>query len=291
MSNSIDQRIVEMQFDNSQFEKGVASTLQSLKSLENGLTLKDGVSGLESVQKSVDKISFKGIEGESGRLSETLSGLKDTALNVFDHIANGVGTVVKGFTIAKGILSAGIAGLAVQGGWNRASNINKASFKLDAMGVGWENVQLQVQKSVDGTAYSLDAAASAAAMFASSGVEVNKTLAETTVEGDQMQQSLKAVANLASVSGSSFEQMSDIFAKVAAQGKLSGMQVQSLAFASVDAAGMFRRQLGWSAEEFADAQRKGLIDFQTFVDVVNKEYGDAAGLANKSFDGALANMR
>lgn len=284
MSNSVDQRIVEMQFDNSQFEKGVASTLKSLLSLEQGLQLKDGVSGIQQVQSAAEKLSFSSAEKEVSGLSSALGGLKETATNVFDHIANGVGTLVKGYSIVKGLFSAGIGAMAIQGGWNRASNINKAAFKLDAMGVGWANVQKQVQASVDGTAYSLDAAASAAAMFASSGVEVAGA-------GDQMEQSLKAVANLASVSGSSFEQMSDIFAKVAAQGKLSGMQVQSLAFASVDAAGIFRRQLGWSAEQFSEAQRKGLIDFQTFVDVVNKEYGDAAGLANKSFDGALANMR
>ena len=284
MSNSVDQRIVEMQFDNAQFEKGVASTLRSLMSLEKGLQLSDGVSGIEKVQAAAEKLSFSSAEHEISGLSSALGGLKDTAVNVFDHITNGIGTLAKGYALVKGIFSAGIGAMAVQGGWNRASNINKAAFKLDAMGVGWANVQKQVQASVDGTAYSLDAAASAAAMFASSGVEVAGA-------GDQMEQSLKAVANLASVSGSSFEQMSDIFAKVAAQGKLSGMQVQSLAFASVDAAGIFRRQLGWSAEEFSEAQRKGLIDFQTFVDVVNKEYGDAAGLANKSFDGAMANMR
>ena len=284
MSNSVDQRIVEMQFDNAQFEKGVASTLKSLMSLEKGLQLQEGVSGIEKVQAAAEKLSFSSAEHEISGLSSALGGLKDTAVNVFDHITNGIGAIAKGYAIVKGLFSAGIGAMAIQGGWSRASNINKAAFKLDAMGVGWANVQKQVQASVDGTAYSLDAAASAAAMFASSGVEVAGA-------GDQMEQSLKAVANLASVSGSSFEQMSDIFAKVAAQGKLSGMQVQSLAFASVDAAGIFRRQLGWSAEEFSEAQRKGLIDFQTFVDVVNKEYGDAAGLANKSFDGAMANMR
>ena len=39
MSSSIDQRIVEMQFDNAQFEKGISTSLKSLDNLEKGLKL------------------------------------------------------------------------------------------------------------------------------------------------------------------------------------------------------------------------------------------------------------
>lgn len=280
MSNSVDQRIVEMQFDNAQFEKGVASTLRSLMSLEKGLQLSDGVSGIEKVQAAAEKLSFSSAEHEISGLSSALGGLKDTAVNVFDHITNGIGTLAKGYALVKGIFSAGIGAMAIQGGWNRASNLNKAAFKLDAMGVGWKNVSDSVSEAVDGTAYSLDAAATSAALFASSGVKA----------GDDMTRALKATANLASISGSSFEHIGDIMAKVAAQGKLTGMQIDSFMFAGIDVAGILKDELNLTQEGFEKLKKEG-ISLADWVDVIMNRFGDAAGLANNSFDGAMGNMR
>ena len=280
MSNSIDQRIVEMQFDNSQFEKGVASTLQSLKNLESGLNLKNGMDGLDKVQSAVSKISFKDAENETNSFAQSLGGLKDTAMNVFDHITTGIGTLAKGYAIVKSIFSAGIGALAIQGGWSRASNLNKAAFKLDSMGVGWVNVADSVSEAVDGTAYSLDAAATSAALFASSGVKA----------GDDMTRALKATANLASISGTSFEQIGDIMAKVAAQGKLTGRQIDSFMFAGIDVAGILKSELNLTQEGFEQLRKQG-ISLEQWVDVVMNKFGDAAALANNSFDGAMNNMR
>lgn len=269
-----------MMFDNAQFEKGVASTLASLKGLEQGLTLKDGVSGIEKVQAAADKLSFSGAEQSISGLSSALGGLKDTAVNVFDHITSGIGTIAKGYALVKGIFSAGIGAMAIQGGWSRASNLNKAAFKLDAMGVGWKNVSESVSKAVDGTAYSLDAAATSAALFASSGVKA----------GDDMTRALKATANLASISGSSFEHIGDIMAKVAAQGKLTGMQIDSFMFAGIDVAGILKSELNLTQEGFEQLKKEG-ISLADWVDVIMNRFGDAAGLANNSFDGAMGNMR
>lgn len=283
MSNSVDQRIVEMQFDNSQFEKGVASTISSLKNLEDNLTLKNGTKGLAEVQNAIDNINFKSILGETSSFGEALNGLKDTASGVFSTITDHIGGVAKAYGLVKGIFNTGIAAKAITGGWSRASNLNKAAFKLESMGIGWAKVAKQVDNAVSGTAFSLDAAATAASMFASSGMEVRG-------EGDKLEQSLKAVANLASVSGNSFERLSEIFTKAAAQGKVSGLTMQSLTMAGVNASALLTEHLKVSAEQLEDMQRKGEITFDNLVEAVNSKYGEAAGLANKSFDGALANM-
>jgi len=284
MSNAVDQRIVEMQFDNAQFERGIASTLESLKSFEQGLSFKDGISGIQGVQEAVKSIDFSVAENGVSSLGGALEGLKSTALNAFEGITSGIGTLVKGYSLVKGLFTAGVGALAVTGGWSRASNLNKAAFKLDSMGIGWSRVSQQVSNAVDGTAYSLDAAATAASLFASSGVEIEGV-------GDRMEQSLKAVANIASVSGSSFEEISNIFAKVAAQGKLTGMQMTSLSLAGVQASEIIGEYLKVGKEELDELQRKGLISFDQMVDAFNAKYGEAAGMANNSFDGAMANMR
>ena len=44
--SSIDKRIVQMQFDNQGFEKGVSTTLKSLKNLNESLKMKGADNGL-----------------------------------------------------------------------------------------------------------------------------------------------------------------------------------------------------------------------------------------------------
>lgn len=292
MSNSVDQRIVQMQFDNAQFERGVASTLQSLKELESGLQLKSGSSGIEEVRNIADRISFQSATGEVSKFGKVLDTLKDTANGVFANLTNGIGTLAKGYAITKGIFNTGILGLAASGGWNRASNLNRAAFKLDTMQIGWARVADQVSASVDGTAYSLDAAATAASAFAAAGVKIaDQGLFDKDNNPDEMYSALKAVANVASITGSSFENISDIFGKVAAQGKVTGQQMASLQLQGFQAAEILREYFHISMDELLEMQRKGLITFDDLVSAVNQKYGDAAAAANNSYEGAFANMR
>lgn len=58
MSREIDERIVEMRFENQQFEKGVETTLSSLDKLRKGLKFDEAVSGLDSVQKTINNLDF-----------------------------------------------------------------------------------------------------------------------------------------------------------------------------------------------------------------------------------------
>lgn len=58
MSSSIDQRIVEMQFDNKEFESGIQTSLKSIRNLENGLQLKDGAKGFENIGRAANNVSF-----------------------------------------------------------------------------------------------------------------------------------------------------------------------------------------------------------------------------------------
>lgn len=48
MSKTIDERIVEMRFDNKQFEEGVQTSLSTLDKLKKGLDLDGAAKGLEA---------------------------------------------------------------------------------------------------------------------------------------------------------------------------------------------------------------------------------------------------
>jgi hypothetical protein len=52
MTNSIDTRIVELRFDNAQFERGIQTSLKALETLNKGLKLDGATKGLDHLSRS-----------------------------------------------------------------------------------------------------------------------------------------------------------------------------------------------------------------------------------------------
>ena len=59
--SSIDKRIVQMQFDNQGFERGVKTTQKSLESLNDSLKMKNASSGLTEALKGVNTLTSSGL--------------------------------------------------------------------------------------------------------------------------------------------------------------------------------------------------------------------------------------
>ena len=59
--SSIDKRIVQMQFDNQGFEKGVHTTMKSLQNLNESLKMKNATNGLSDVQSGMNKLASIGM--------------------------------------------------------------------------------------------------------------------------------------------------------------------------------------------------------------------------------------
>ena len=76
MSQTIDDRVVQLTFDNKQFESGVQQSLNTLDKLDKSLDLKDGAKGFEAVEKSIKKIDFSEVEKGSKSLENTRSLIK-----------------------------------------------------------------------------------------------------------------------------------------------------------------------------------------------------------------------
>ena len=78
--SSIDKRIVQMQFDNQGFERGVKATQKSLESLNESLKMKNASTGLTEVQSGINKLTSLGM----GALSSGVDAVstKFNALNV-----------------------------------------------------------------------------------------------------------------------------------------------------------------------------------------------------------------
>ena len=75
MSTTIDQRVAELRFDNSHFEKNVATSMSTLEKLKQKLNLTGASKGLENVGAAAKKVDLSHV----GNSAETV-GLKFNAM-------------------------------------------------------------------------------------------------------------------------------------------------------------------------------------------------------------------
>lgn len=281
MSTSIDNRIVQMTFDNKQFEAAVKQSMNTLKDLDK--TIKEagsggaakGFSGLfEKIKKG---FSLSSIADSVETLKDRFSAWGIVGMTVIQNLTNSA------LNLAKRGLSA-INNALFSGGWQRASNLEQAYFRLNAM-VGSAEEVAKIMKNVDdavtGTAFGLDEAAVAASMFAATGMR----------SGEKMKNTLLGIAGMASTAGVSFQQISDIMVDAAAQNVVTNDTFTRLALQGIPAAIIMADKLGISVEELKKKAKKGEISFEEFAEAMSDHFGAAAQKANETFSGALANMQ
>ena len=99
--SSIDERIVGMQFDNAQFEKGLGTSIKSLGQLEKSLDLKGGTKGLTGIASAAGKLSFDGLAKAAETVNSRLSNLGIMGVAALTRIANSA--IDAGVRIAKSL--------------------------------------------------------------------------------------------------------------------------------------------------------------------------------------------
>ena len=186
MSSSIDQRIVEMQFDNAQFEKGISTSLKSIDNLEKGLKLDGASKGLESVSKAANSMDFSGLQGGIYAVQQKFSALEVIGITALQRITNAAistgESLVKSLSIDQ--ISAGFAKFG-----SKTSSV----ATLVAQGNELERVNEQLDRLnwfTDETSYSFTDMVANIAKFTASGKGLEESV--TAMEG---------IANWAALSG------------------------------------------------------------------------------------------
>lgn len=280
MANSIDKRIVEMQFDNSRFERNVNQSISTLDRLKESLNFSGSAKGFEDLERSANKINFSGLEKSISNIEHRFSTLGIVGATVVSNLTTKVMSAV-------GKLNNALFGQMKSGGISRALNLEHANFMLQGILKDANKVaELMgsdgpVQKSVKGTAYGLDAAANAAAQFVASGIK----------DAKQLETALTGISGAAAISGSSYEDISRIFTKVAASGRMMGDTVVELSTRGINALATLSEQLDIPVEKLQEMQKKGQISFEMFSEAMNKAFGEQAKKANETFTGALSNVK
>lgn len=275
MSTTIDNRVVEMTFNNRQFESGAKETLSTLEKLKASLNIDSAAQSLSRNFTNIERsLSLSGISAGVDSISDRFSSLGVVGM-----------TVLSNLTTSAMNLASRLGGLVVnpivEGGKTRAQNIEHAKFQLEGLKVAWDDIEKDISYGVQDTAYGLDAAATVASQLVASNVQL----------GDSMKTALRGVSGVAAMTSSSYEEIGHIFTTVAGQGRLMGMQLTQLSMKGINAAATLGEALGKSEAEIRDMVSKGQIDFATFAKAMDDAYGAHAKDANKIFTGALSNTR
>ena len=196
MSN-IDERIVRMSFDNAAFLKGVSSTMSSLQALNKALQLQGASQGLNEVNGAFGKFSTSSAQGEVSALSAKFSALQVAAITALANIVSravdaGI-QVAKSFTIEP--ITAGFENYETQIKAVQTILANTASAGTTLQQVN--DVLAQLNTYANQTVYNFGQMTANIGTFTAAGVGLQDSVA-----------SIKGLANLAALSGSSAEQAS-----------------------------------------------------------------------------------
>lgn len=277
MSKQVDERVVSMQFDNKQFEANVKTSMTTIQKLKQSLNFKDSGKSLENLSKAANEVKFDKLLSGVETLEKRFSAMGIVGMRVIENLTDSAMQMV---TKTKNLITSTIK----QGGISRATNIENARFQLQGLLKDDEAVvavMKNVSDSVDGTAYSLDAAAKVASQLAASGMRA----------GDEMFSSLRAVAGVAAMTNSSYEDIGRIFTQVAGQGRMMGDQLLQLSGRGMNAAATLAEQLGKTEQEVRDMVSKGQISFSTFASAMDNAFGEHAKKANETLNGAFSNVK
>ena len=297
MSQTVETKVIELQFKSDDFAKKAEEASTRLELLNRKLDdfQRNGLSGITKSAKNVNLDGLGESVDEAGK-----------KFNALEKIATGALMTIGNYITRTGArLISNLISPITSGGLQRAMNIEQASFQFEGLNVekskGNENLSYykEVMDAVLGTAYSYDVAAKAASQLVASNVGVEKsskkmadgTKKDTQVMNESMTKILMGIAGVASMSGSSFEDISQIFTTAAGKGKVQAEEFRRLAVRGLNASAVIAKALGITEAEVSEMARKGEIDFQTFANAMADAYGSHAKDSTKMFQGAMEDLK
>lgn len=279
--SSIDDRIVDMQFNNASFEKNVGTSIKSLANLNKALELKDASKGLGNVMVAVRAIDLSSIVDGVQSIAGKFNILGAVGLSVINKLTG----ALMGF--AGNSINAIIDPL-VEGGKRRAQNIEQAKFMIQGLGKSWDKLYKDMDYAVSGTAFGIDQAAKAASQLSASSVKAGK----------DMKASLRGISGVAAMTGSSYDDIAQIFTTVAGNGRLMASELNRISSRGLNAAQALadfynkgRKGAKLTEKDIREMVSKGKVSFKDFAKAMDGAFGAQATKANELYSGSLSNVK
>ena len=197
MSKTVDERVVEMRFDNRQFESNVKTSMSTLEKLKQSLKLTEASKGLENISALARRVDMSpmvnGVEAVRMKFS-ALEVMAVTALaNITNSVVNAGRRMVSAITIQP--IKDGFAEYETQ--MNAIQTI-LANTQKEGTNVKVVNAALDdLNRYADKTIYNFTEMTRNIGTFTAAGVKLDASVS-----------AIKGIANLAAVSGSTSQQAS-----------------------------------------------------------------------------------
>ena len=253
MSKTVDERVVEMRFDNRQFESNVKTTMSTLERLKASLKFPKSSQSLDNISKSVKNVDFSGMQRGIETVNARFSALQ-----------------VVGMTALSNITSAAM----------RAGSSLASSFTIEPITSGFKEYELQMNSiqtilantkskgtSMDQVTAALNKLNEYADLTIYNFAEMTKNIGTFTAAGVDLDTSvgaIKGIANLGAMSSSTSAQVSSAMYQLSqalATGRVSLMDWNSVVNA------------GMGGEQFQTALKRTAENFGYDVDSMIEKYG------------------
>ena len=194
---SVDNRVVGMKFDNKDFERNVSGTMKTLDKLKESLQFKGGKKGLEDVSAAADKVRLEPMKTSINGVNAAFAALATVGITTLANITSKA--VDAGLKIAKSLTLDNV----IDGFKEYETNINSIQTILantESKGATLETVNAaldELNDYADKTIYNFAQMTRNVGTFTAAGLGLDESV-----------RSIKGIANLAAVSGSTSEQAS-----------------------------------------------------------------------------------
>ena len=270
MSDTIDQRVVEMRLDNSNFEKNAQTSMDTTEKLKKSLDFNGTANSLNEVGKAASNLNFSGVASAVDSINNKMSLLGVFSKRIMENVADGA------FQMGKSLLT------SISGINDASAGLEKFGQKSSAVGT----MMIATGKSIDEvgevledlnwftdeTSYSFTDMADTMGKFAASG-EKDLTKLESTVKG---------IATWAAASGANASTASRVMSQLSQAYGSSVIKLQD--WRSVESANMATQTvMNKLIAEGGDAAQAAVAKYGSFRDSLQ-----AGWLTTDKFNAVMA---
>ena len=139
MSKTVDSRVVEMQFDNSNFEKNVKTSMSTLDKLKHAFKMDDASKSMRQLNREIEKVN-PGILGQAvQQVTVKFSALQIAGYTALKRISDQA--ITTGKNLIKSLSVDNIAA-----GWDKYAEKTTAVATLISQGYNMEEVTRQLER-------------------------------------------------------------------------------------------------------------------------------------------------
>ena len=287
MSNTVDNRVVSMEFDNAKFEKNVETSLNTLKHLDQSLD------SLTNGSKAFDGVSFENLANQIDNIASRFTLMGRITMKVFDEIAGGI------VNLGKKIVSFNTDQL--ESGWGKyADKTTSVQTIMSATGMTIEDVSAQLERLnrfTDETSYSFTEMTSNIAKFTSQGIGLETAVTQmqgiatwAASAGQDAQAASRAMYNISQAMGAGSMKLIDW--KSIQNANMATKAFKEQAIAAGVSMGTLEEKMGKvvvkgtalevTAKNFEQTLQKGWFDTSTMQKVFG-DYGKFADVIDEMY--------